>query len=96
MSKIDENEVRRLAELAKIGLSPEEVKNLTHDLDAIVGMVDKLQSVDTTGVIETSQVTGLRDVWRPDKVVPSQLTQAELLKNAPATQDGYIKVRRVL
>ncbi len=96
MSKITDEEVRRLAALAHIGLSDVEVTSLAGELDTIVGFVEKLQSVDTKGVEPTSQVTGLTDVWRADEPKPSPISQEELLKNAPQRQDGYIKVRRVL
>lgn len=96
MAKISEAEIRRLAALARIGLSDDEVGKLATELDSIVGFVEKLQAVDTTGVEPTSQVTGLVDVWREDEPKPSAVSQAELLKNAPDQQDGYIKVRRVL
>lgn len=96
MSKIDPAEVTRLANLARIGITDDEAAALAGELDAIVGFVGRLSTVETEGIEPTSQVTGLVDVWREDVVKPSPLTREELLANAPATQDGYIKVRRVL
>lgn len=96
MSKISDAEIRHLAQLARIGLKDDEISKLASDIDGIVGFVEQLQAVDTKGVEPTSQVTGLSDVWRADEVKPSAVPPAELLKNAPETQDGYIKVRRVL
>ena len=95
MSKIDENEVKRLAALAKIGLSPEETTSMASELDRIVGFVEQLQKVDTADVEPTDQVTGLVDVLRPDEVKPS-MGPDELLANAPERQQNYVKVRRVL
>lgn len=95
MSKITPDEVRRVAALANIGLSDEEVAQMTGELDRIVGFVQQLQSVDTTDVPPTDQVTGLLDVVRPDKVY-SEYTREELMANAPAQQDGFFKVKRVL
>lgn len=96
MSKISDAEVRRLANLARIGLQDDEVAKLATELDAIVGFVEQLQAVDTSDVEPTSQVTGLTDVWRADEAKPSTISQDQLLQNAPERQDGYIKVRRVL
>lgn len=96
MSKIGTDEVKRLAALAKISLSPEEAASMSIELGQIVEFVEQLRSVDTTGVEPTDQVTGLVDVWRPDEIKPSSLSRDELLKNAPMQQDGYVKVRRVL
>lgn len=96
MSKIGTDEVKRIAALAKIGLSDEEAARMSVELGQIVEFVEQLKAVETTGVEPTDQVTGLVDVWRPDLAKPSAILQAELLKNAPMTKDGYIKVRRVL
>lgn len=95
MSKIGIEEVKRIATLAKIGLTEEEAAAMSVELGQIVEFVEQLQSVNTEGVELTNQVTGLTDAWRPDEVRPS-MARDELLKNAPDQQDGYIKVRRVL
>ena len=95
MSKITPDEVRRIAALANVGLSDDEVSQMTGELDRIVDFVQQLQSVDTTDVPPTDQVTGLLDVVRPDEV-RSEYTREELLANAPAHQDGFFKVKRVL
>jgi aspartyl-tRNA(Asn)/glutamyl-tRNA(Gln) amidotransferase subunit C len=95
MSNIGVTEVERVAKLARIGLSPEEASRLSVELGQIVGFVEQLAQVDVEGVVPTDQVTGLVDVWREDVVKPS-LPREELLANAPAQQDGYIVVKRVL
>jgi aspartyl-tRNA(Asn)/glutamyl-tRNA(Gln) amidotransferase subunit C len=96
MSKINEAEIMRLAALANIGVEEEEAKALASELAAIVAMVEQLKQVDTAGLEETTQVNGLSDVWREDKIKPQTVSPADLLKNAPSVQDGYIKVKRVL
>jgi aspartyl-tRNA(Asn)/glutamyl-tRNA(Gln) amidotransferase subunit C len=95
MSKITAKEVRRIAALANIGLSEVEVTAMAGELDRIVQFVEQLQSVDTAGVPPTDQVTGLVDVFRPDEV-RREFTREELLAGAPAQQDGFFKVKRVL
>ena len=98
MSKITIDEVKRIAALSRIAITEAEASAMAIELGGIVEFVEQLQKVDTTGVEPTSQVTGLEDVWRPDTIRPASenIVQAELLKNAPAQQDGYIKVRRVM
>lgn len=96
MSKLDSTEAARIAALARLGLRPEALDQTAHDLSSILDFVDQLQAVDTTGVEETSQVTGLVDVLRDDKVVASKVPPAELLKRAPASIDGHFMVKRVL
>lgn len=95
MSHIGTTEVERIAKLARIGLSPDQVASMSVELGNIVEFVEQLQQVDVEGVAPTDQVTGLIDVWREDEVKPS-VSRQELLKNAPASQDGYIVVKRVL
>ena len=95
MSKIGTTEVERIAKLARIGLSPEEVSQMSVELGRILEFVDQLQAVDVEGTAPTDQVTGLEDVWREDVVRPS-MPREQLLANAPEQKDGYIVVKRVL
>jgi len=95
MSKITPDEVRRIAALANIGLDEAEIAKVAGELGRIVEFVEKLQSVDTKDVPPTDQVTGLVDVWRPDEL-RNGLSREELLAGAPAQQDGFFKVKRVL
>ena len=95
MSQIGTEQVKQLAELAKIKLSDAEIASLSVELGAIVGFVEQLQKIDTTKVEPTNQVPGLSDVWRTDEVKPFS-DRAALLANAPMSQDGYITLKRVL
>jgi aspartyl-tRNA(Asn)/glutamyl-tRNA(Gln) amidotransferase subunit C len=95
MSKIGTTEVRRIAKLARIGLSDEETASMSAELGRILEFVEQLQGVDITDTLPTDQVTGLEDVWREDVVRPS-LPREQLLANAPAQKHGYIVVKRVL
>jgi aspartyl-tRNA(Asn)/glutamyl-tRNA(Gln) amidotransferase subunit C len=96
MADITKDTVKKLARLSSIGLSDEEVEVMTKELGSIVGFVEALQSVDVSGVDPTFQVTGLKDAFRADEVNPGTIPRDLLLSNAPAQQDGYIKVPRVL
>ena len=96
MADITKDTVKKLAKLSSIGLSEQEVEAMTTELTSIVGFVEELQSVDVEGVEPTFQVTGLQDAFRADEVKPVLVSREELLANAPAQQDGYIKVPRVL
>ncbi len=96
MTKVSADDVKYLGRLARIGLSDQEVKRMVTELETILDYVAKLQAVDTGKVDPTNQVTGLVDVWRADKVRQRPWDRAELLKNAPQTKDGFIKVNKVL
>ncbi|HKX73071.1 MAG TPA: Asp-tRNA(Asn)/Glu-tRNA(Gln) amidotransferase subunit GatC [Candidatus Saccharimonadales bacterium] len=96
MSTITVNDVKYVASLAKIAITDEEAARFTTELDAILGYVRQLEAVDTTGLEPTYQVTGLKNVTRPDEVIDYGTTRDELLKNAPRQKDGYIEVPKVL
>lgn len=96
MNKITTNEVEKLAKLARLGLTKEEVSSLSLEMSAILDYVKQLDEVDVSGVEPTSQVSGLTGVTREDKVVSSAIERKELLSNTPDTDNGFIKVKSVL
>ena len=96
MSKLTREDILKLARLARLRLSDEEVVSYQHDLSAIIDYITILESVDTTGLEPTYQVTGLTNITRKDELIDYKITQAELLKNVPQVQDGLIKVRRMI
>ncbi len=96
MAKFTREDVLKLAKLAKLELSDDEVGSFAVELKEILGYVEQLQDVDIEGLEPTSQVTGLTNITRADEVVDYGVTPQELLKNVPAVKDGQIKVKRVL
>ena len=88
-------DVRHLAELSQIRMNKTELTSLASDIDRIVGYIDQLDELDTAGVEPTFQLTGLENVWRTDEVKP-QLERRELLQLAPDSEDGQVKVPKVL
>lgn len=96
MSKLSRDDVLKLAKLSRLKLTEEEIERFRTELSAILEYVETLDKADTTGLEPTYQVTGLKNVMRADKVRDYGYKSADLLKNAPAIQDGQFKVRRVL
>lgn len=96
MGKLTRDEILKLAKLARLQLTDEEVEKFSDEISAILGYIDQLQSVNLTGVETTNQVTGLVNVMRKDEVYSYSVTPEQLLKNAPETEDGQIKVKRML
>lgn len=96
MAKISRDDVLKLAKLSKLSLSEDEIVKFQKELSDILGYVEQLSGVDTTGLSETSQVTGLENVTRKDKVIDYSTSVDELMKNAPDKKDGQFKVKRVL
>jgi aspartyl-tRNA(Asn)/glutamyl-tRNA(Gln) amidotransferase subunit C len=96
--KITDDEVRRVAELAALALRDDEVERMAKDLDSILGHMDKLNELDTTGVEPMAQVLFDAEetaTLREDRERPS-LSNAEALQNAPVSGGGYFKVPRVI
>ncbi len=96
MATLTTQDVLRLARLAKLQLTDNELHTFANELSAILGYVEQLGSVNITGLEPTSQVTGLVNVTRPDEIIDYSESQAELLQNAVTTEDGLIKVKRIL
>jgi aspartyl-tRNA(Asn)/glutamyl-tRNA(Gln) amidotransferase subunit C len=96
MAKLTREDVLKLAALSKLRLSDEEIEKLRSQLSEILDYVQILDSVDTSGLEPTYQVTGLKNIMRKDEIKDYGYKPEELLKNAPALKDGQFKVKRVL
>jgi aspartyl-tRNA(Asn)/glutamyl-tRNA(Gln) amidotransferase subunit C len=92
---LTKEEVKKIAVLAKIGLSENEAEALQKDLSAVLDYVDELKAVNVDGLEEISQVTGLVNVQRLDVVVDHGNRQ-EIFSQAPEMKDGYFKVKAIL
>lgn len=96
MAKLTREDVLKLAQLARISLTDEEVDNYAEELSAILGYVEQLSTVDVEGLAPTNQVTGLTNVMREDDVRDYGYTPTDLLKIVPNTQADQIKVKRMI
>ena len=88
-------EVEHVARLARLDIAPDEKERMRRQLDAILGYVEQLRRVDTTGVEPTAHVLPLVNVMRDDEVRPSYPPEA-MLANAPEPEDGQFRVPRIL
>ena len=87
-------EVRHVAELAKLALTEEEIVQYTQQLSAILDYAALLLQVDTSAVPPTPHILPLTNIMRADEPTPC-LTNAEALANAPDSVDGFFRVRAV-
>ena len=95
--KLKKQEVKHIAELARLALSEDELKIYGKQLSDILAYVDELKEIDTANVELTAQVTGLKNVFREDEICDWDKVEREAaLKEAPALADEQIKVKRVL
>jgi aspartyl-tRNA(Asn)/glutamyl-tRNA(Gln) amidotransferase subunit C len=95
MADLSREDILKLARLSKLELTDGQLDRFQAELETIVGYVEKLQSVDVTGLPPTNQITGLTNVTRPDEII-EYASQEELLKNLPNREDNLIKVKRMI
>lgn len=90
-------DVARVAALARLELTPEELTLFTRQLSDILAYAEAVQEIDTTGVPPTSHAGANAPVWREDDVQPS-LERERVLTGAPGTSPttGLFKVPKVL
>ncbi|MEL6720506.1 MAG: Asp-tRNA(Asn)/Glu-tRNA(Gln) amidotransferase subunit GatC [Bacteroidota bacterium] len=93
--KIDETLILRLEELARLELSPEERITIRKDLENILQMVAKLETVDTKGVEPLTYISEETNVLRLDEV-KNELERSIAMQNAPDTDGTYFKVPKVI
>lgn len=96
MSKFSEDDIKKLAELSRLKLSKDEVKQYQAELSTILEYVERLQAVDIDGLDPTSQVTGLVNVMRPDTEIDYDTSPKQLLDIAPQTEEDQFKVPRMI
>ena len=96
MADLTRDDVLKLARLARLTITDEEIERYRAELSEILRYVEQLQEVDVAGLAPTTQVTGLKNVMREDTVADYATTPDDLLRIVPATQDRYIKVKRMI
>jgi len=92
---VDQNTVRRIAKLARIAVREDELPALAGELNTILDWVEMLAEVDTTGVEPMTSAVAMTMKMREDVVTSGNL-QKDVTGNAPASEDGFDVVPRVV
>ncbi len=92
---IDKDTVDKIAHLARLELAEDETEKMIGDMNKILGFMDKLNEIDTTGVEPLVYMTDEINVLRED-VVKHEITHEEALQNAPKHDDNYFLVAKVI
>ncbi|MBN1586197.1 MAG: Asp-tRNA(Asn)/Glu-tRNA(Gln) amidotransferase subunit GatC [Candidatus Omnitrophica bacterium] len=92
---LEESQVQHVARLARIRLTPEEIHEMTTQLDKIVGYVGELDGVDTADVEPTFHVLPVHNVFRPDEIQAS-LDPEAALASAPKRSGTSFQVPTVI
>ena len=90
-----EIDVKYVAHLARLSLTPDEEQKISAQLGNILGYIEKLKEVDVTGVEPTAHAFPLVNVTRPDEVRPS-ISNEDALRNAPAKANGLFMVPKIV
>jgi aspartyl-tRNA(Asn)/glutamyl-tRNA(Gln) amidotransferase subunit C len=88
-------DIKYVAHLARIFLSPEEEKKLAAQLSGILGYIEKLKELDVTSVEPTAHAVPLLNVTRADEIRPS-LPREDALRNAPKQANGLFMVPKIV
>ncbi|MFI5138709.1 MAG: Asp-tRNA(Asn)/Glu-tRNA(Gln) amidotransferase subunit GatC [Sphingobacteriales bacterium] len=92
---IDEETVDKIAHLARLELTGTEKQDMIKDMNKILGFMDKLNEVNTTGIEPLVYMTSGVNAFRED-VVKQEITHEEALLNAPKHDDNYFLVPKVI
>jgi aspartyl-tRNA(Asn)/glutamyl-tRNA(Gln) amidotransferase subunit C len=95
MSSLSRDDVAKLAALARIEMSEEELVSLSSQFGMILDAVARVQDVNLDGVIATSHPQPIQNVFREDQVCPS-LTPEQALSGAPAQEEQRFRVPQIL
>jgi aspartyl-tRNA(Asn)/glutamyl-tRNA(Gln) amidotransferase subunit C len=95
MSSLSRDEVAKLAALARIEMSEEELENLSSQFGTILGAVARVQELNLEGVKATSHPQPIENIFRDDVVQPS-LSPEQALSGAPAQEDQRFRVPQIL
>jgi len=90
-----EIDVKYVAHLARVALTPDEEKKLATQLGGILGYIEKLKELDVTNVEPTAHAVPLVNVTRADEVCPS-LPHDDALRNAPKQANGLFIVPKIV
>jgi aspartyl-tRNA(Asn)/glutamyl-tRNA(Gln) amidotransferase subunit C len=96
MANLTRDDVLKLAQLARLDLSEDELNEFAKEISKILEYVEQLQVADVSGLEPTYQVTGLTNVMRDDQVKDYGYQAKDLLKNVPAVENEQIKTKRIL
>ena len=95
MSKITADDVRKVAQLARLELPEETIATYTGQLERILDYVDQLQAVDTEGVAPTTRAVEVINATRDDRVETTDVRE-DLLNQAPLREGDFFRVPKIL
>ncbi len=86
-------DIENLAELAKIELTDAEKETVLKDLDGVLGYVKQIESVEVSDI---TPAYANRNISREDVLEPREFSREEIISQFPDSQDGFVKVKKIL
>ncbi|NCO51015.1 MAG: Asp-tRNA(Asn)/Glu-tRNA(Gln) amidotransferase subunit GatC [Deltaproteobacteria bacterium] len=93
--KIQRIEVEQVARLARLALQDDELEALTEQMDQLLAYVEKLNELDTEGIIPTAHAVPMENAFRADEIKASIGTE-KALSNAPQREESCFVVPKVI
>ena len=95
MTRINKEEVKKVAHLARLELEEHEINNHAEQLEKILEYIKQLEKIDTDGVASTTRAIEVINVLRKDEKKNSDCTD-ELLELAPSRENKFFKVPKII
>jgi aspartyl-tRNA(Asn)/glutamyl-tRNA(Gln) amidotransferase subunit C len=95
MSKINIDEVKKVAKLSRLKITDEEASKMAIDLDNILEYASKINELNTENIEPTSHSMPLKNVLRDDVVIES-LDRNKIMSNGPDVENGFYKVPKII
>ena len=92
---VDQGTVKRVARLARLKVSEEQLPRLAGELNSILGWIEQLNEVDVSGVEPLTSVVSMKMKTRSDEVTDGHYA-AKIVANAPAQEDAFFMVPKVV
>jgi aspartyl-tRNA(Asn)/glutamyl-tRNA(Gln) amidotransferase subunit C len=93
--RISKDDVRYMANLARLGLTDTEVESLQIQLEVILEYIDKLKTVDVSNTHALTNALYVKNVYRPDNAKAS-LDPQKVIASSPAHEGNFFKVPKIL
>ena len=94
---LTKEDILHIAKLGNLTVNEKEIEVFKKQLSSVIDYIDKLQEIDTKDVEPSSQITGLTDVLREDKVDDKRtLTPEQALANTQSKEAHFFKVKAIL
>lgn len=93
--KVDDSLIEKLANLSRLEFAEEENASIKNDLEKMIGFIDKLNELDTSGVAPLLHMSNNVNIFRND-TVNGEISRKDVFKNAPLHDDEFFKVPKVI